>query len=61
MVTESESDSDTDTTKYLPSESSEWISCTESEEIQSRNTSRMPFITGVTTPGPLHIAFVFNY
>ncbi|CAK9810836.1 PiggyBac transposable element-derived protein 4 [Anthophora plagiata] len=47
-VIDSECDSDTDTTEDSQSDSSEWISCTESEEI----TSRIPFIAGDTTAGP---------
>ncbi|KAK2577922.1 hypothetical protein KPH14_011867 [Odynerus spinipes] len=47
-VIDSECDSDTDTAENSQADSSEWISCTESEEIPSR----IPFIAGDTTAGP---------
>ncbi|XP_043498380.1 piggyBac transposable element-derived protein 1-like [Polistes fuscatus] len=47
-VIDSEYDSDTYTTEDSQSYSSEWITCTESEE----TPSRIPFIAGDTTAGP---------
>ena len=47
-VINNECDSDTDTTEDSQSDNSEWISCTESEEI----SSRIPFIAGDTPAGP---------
>ncbi|CAK9809611.1 PiggyBac transposable element-derived protein 4 [Anthophora plagiata] len=45
---DSECDSDSDTAEDPQSDSSEWITCTESEEIPSR----IPFIAGDTPAGP---------
>ncbi|XP_058792504.1 piggyBac transposable element-derived protein 4-like [Phymastichus coffea] len=47
-VIDSECDSDTYTTEDSQSDSSEWITCTESEE----TPARIPFIAGDTTAGP---------
>ncbi|XP_035737648.1 piggyBac transposable element-derived protein 4-like isoform X2 [Vespa mandarinia] len=47
-IINSECDSDSDTAEDPQSDSSEWISCTESEEIPSR----IPFIAGDTPAGP---------